>query len=358
MNYKKILRKGTPLILAGGLLTGSIMLSGSEQPTEGENAEEGIPASIDFPLPERLTPKEPIYDKPKQEFLIYSRAYERFTTDDELSTGEIEALEYILDRLVEEIGKKSEELWDINAIRSEAEQKYVTYVLGIKSTDLKELRLHLEKKEEWLASTVDRYWHHGSGKIVNLSTPYTGNIHKQDRGDRRKGEPVYLRNLFNPSKEIEHFKSGLYNSRENLLIRDFIDDYPWEDKIPYSLGLFMGLLLPGLFSYGVRRIRGEEFIGDGENGGTSDYINIIANPVAGFILLDSIHPMVYPVRIAAALVCPYIFPSEKKKTGKVQVEEPETEPPEIEPPKAKIIDPWEVEIPEIKSTLEVRKDSE
>lgn len=278
---------------------------------------------MDFELPDRLTPEQPIYDNPGKEFEVYREAYAQFTLDRVLDTKEITALEFILRKTIMEIEKKTgyvNRIWNLEA--GSEKRKYHEFVGDLRS-DVIELWDHLDLKKAWLDYSQDNFWHHGAGVFAHASGLAKGNLDY---------ESTYKMGL------NEVFAQEFYPKRFRLEIRKLSDDYPFKTKMPYGLGLLLGSVLPGLLVYGTRRLRKEKWE-------TTDTVYSVTNPALGFLLLDSIHPLIYPVRIAASLVYSHVFKESVDRP--IAPQNPIIIPTEAKPAKVKLTDPWEVDIPEI-----------
>ncbi len=340
MNYRYMLRKSTPLVLAGGLLVGSGFMLAAERKLE-PTVEETI-AKAGISLPEKLTPEQPTFDDSKKEYLVYSDLYNAFSADRELNTHEITALESVLSRTDKEIRQKTSETQKNSLVHTPEQREYFEFVRSVAGNDLKAMQTHLAAKEEWVRETHYRFLHHGAGITKQLRLDLNGNIWD-------------LYGTFRPPEDIKRFKSGLYKRRDTLDIKRISDDFPWEDRIPWGAGILLGGILPLLFGYASRKLRGEDILDKAGKGYSpeADIANAALIPVAGFLLLDGIHPLVYPVRLAASLVYPYVFPTGRSTLRPYMKPPKKKKPkPEVKPKNVKIIDPWKVDIPEIKNTLE------
>ncbi len=326
MKYKNIIKKSIPLALAGGLLVGSALYPAHEA-AEEPTVEETI-AAAGITLPERMTPEKPLLGDPTKEYSVFSELYTAFTNDGELDTHEITALEHVLSRTILELQHKTERAYQMKS-KQGRDHFYLTERMA---KDLKELRKHLKAKEEWISTTEGKYWHHGFGASKYLADLDEGNIRDLESVFEPKG--TYLLNV-------------VYNKYPDVVIKTFKEDHPWEDRIPWGAGLLLGGFLPVLFGYASRKLRGENlFDARKQSARYSDIINAVLNPAAGIFLLDGIHPLVYPIRLAASIIYPYVFHTRNRKPKKYK--KPLMNKPKVKP---KIINPWKVEIPEIENIL-------
>ncbi len=323
-------------------------------------------------IPEKLTQQtEDFYKTPEKEFIFYKTAYTEAIGDGVIDSKDVEQLEGILRRTLEEMQKK---VYDKGEIKFLSLPDIAAYrdLYRKRFEDLKELQKHLELKKEWLASDAcqGKFWNYGTGLFMYWDASDNGNI-------TLTGHP----SLFNEGyKGLEAvFKDNFYKENlptlkniGNFNISEPCEEFPAKTKMNYWLGLALGTTLPCL-SFAVlvalreRRMKKRIELNSGEENFLAGHT--LLNPIVGYILLDSLHPLMYPARL---IIPPLIYscvvmnskpapasassspsasspagsPSASSPAGSPKLTRP-TSPSKLEEKIKDIPNPWDIDIPKI-----------
>lgn len=316
MKYRNII--GLVQVAALGSLLGAVSCT----PETVEKYSDKVPELIEngiITMPEHLTQRtDDFYTHPEKEFDFYRKMYVQLTYDGELNSKEIEGLEFVLRKTLEEMDQKVQD--------GDQMRNYLNFRQQMKDGHAKLLE-YLQRKDTWL-ELRDEYWNQGAGMAYLSANDIAVN----------KAQRVFDNN----------FDSSFVKGK----VQNMHKEFPTQEKIPWWLGVLAGAILPGLTSYACRKARKRQM---NEISGLYSFVN----PFLGFLITDSIHPLAYPARLIALPIAieagRYLLNSKKKKATKrwevkIEPEELKVET-EAEPTKMPLTDPWEVDIPEIKEVL-------
>ena len=138
-------------------------------------------------IPQQLIQQTPdFYKDPHKEFEFYRNTYIALAEDGIIDSKDVEKLEYVLGKTVEEIGSKIYNkhgtLRDTFPENVEG-MEYTKLFIKMKQRDLGELRAHLKLKEEWLESKAVKgnFWNYGTGLFFYLGPTNNGNIEESSQ---------------------------------------------------------------------------------------------------------------------------------------------------------------------------------
>jgi len=304
-------------------------------------------------LPDKLTQEgDEFYKNPHKEFRAYRQVFSRMAEDGMIDNKELTKLEVVLDRTMDEIDNK---MYDgLGMIRKSfpetSEGDEYGKIVNEGRMDLKSIREHLERRENWRNNDAAK------GKFVNHGSGLVYYIGLDDN------------NSFILNKRFS--ESTIYKSRAQLLAGGdgFIapetqansDEFPIGSRFPYALGVLLGIVAP--IACGLSSIVRNDREGNKIKAGPEALVSCsLLNSIAGTIVLDSAHPFVYPVRVGIPMAYEAIrwaglhFDKNKgkntvasgKSAKKVKGEASQADLPT--PDKMEIFDPWSVSISDGKS---------
>lgn len=310
-NLVRSAKKGIVIGLASAAIyAGSL---GLIQPTYAQNrADAFVQERTEITLPEKLTQEgDEFYKDPHKEFEFYRNTYRSLAKDGVIDSNDIESLEFVLNKTLGEINGKIYNQHGVlkDSIPSGIETKAYLKFLAVMQKDLDELRVHLRRKEKW--SNTDavqgKFWHYGSGLGF-----YSGH---NDNGNTGMAVNFMLGHRGLPDIFIEN---PVYKTNDELLLGgegfkspttpSLSDEIPAKTRFNYWLGLLGGLAIPGLSILGSSKLRKRKFDG-------GDIAYSIVNPALSWAVLDSIHPVVFPIRL---LAFPAIYETARWIKSKVQ----------------------------------------
>ena len=297
---------------------------------------------------------------PRREFLKYRNAYIDCSRDGLIDSKDLEGLEKILVKTLDEIEKK---MTDSNGqikkhlLESQEGPNYIKFCEGMKN-DWSLIRKHLQLRDKWLKSSAYNgdYINYGIGCIIYFKK--TGELGTVMGGKFRElliqdvaAKTGSLQRLFSEGKSYDREEIYPNLSGKEINSLRIYEEFPAKTKINYWLGLGLGVLIPPIVrNIGVyrKRKRGKVITDDEKK---SEIRRSLAyNSGVGFIILDSIHPVVYPLRLGLPILyetLQWAFGTKKYLNHVDGQKAIEVRKVEKQEPKRDIPNPWDIKIPEI-----------
>ena len=289
-------------VALGAVYAGTLAYRGYAQ-----EAEKASRDSLEQNLPSPLTQQgEDFYKNPEKEFVVYKTAYTKAIGDGVIDSKDIEQLEGILRGTLEEMQKK---IYDQGEIKFLSLPDTAAYrdLYEKRLEDLKELQKHLELKKEWLASDAcqGKFWNYGAGFFVYWNPSDNGNITLTGHISLFEAGYKGLEAVF----KDEFYKENLPTLKNigNFNISEPCEEFPAKTKMNYWLGLALGTMLPFLSFATLSVLRERRMKKKIElNSDETDFLawHTLLNPAFGYLVLDSLHPLVYPARL---IIPPLIY---------------------------------------------------
>lgn len=312
-------------------------------------------ADLPVPLPSPLTQQsEDFYKNPLKEFGAYRDVYFALAKDGVIDGKDISKLEYVLSKTLGEVHSKveSKDKSFLDEMVNSVEGRY--YVDFVKEMDLEHLNTfqnHLELKRRWDQNKAPNkeFIHYGSG--VCFYAP-----------ENQNGEKDRIEGLINRSMLYANPTSDLFGTKSSVRVLEPEEDNPAKTKINYKLGLTLGFMLPsllGILGY-KRKVRAGERKKWDANDSPMPWecgAPLLYSGFLGWAVLDSIHPVFYPVRLGFPLLYEGIqqfryrnkvasaSATSVKNTSPSPTDKRKTEAsPELPAPPADFINPWTINI--------------
>jgi len=310
-NLVRSAKKGIVIGLASAAIyAGSL---GLIQPTYAQNRADAFAQErTEITLPEKLTQEgDEFYKDPHKEFEFYRNTYRSLARDGVIDGNDVESLEFVLNKTLEEInGKIYNQHGGLKeSIPTGIETKAYLKFIGEMKKDLGELKTHLERKEKWSNSNAaqGKFWNYGSGLCFYSGSNDNGNTENAVNyiGGQRGLPKTFIDNpVYKIHDELLLGGEGFKTPE----VKKPSDEIPAKTRFNYWLGLLGGLAIPGLSILGSSKLRRREFDG-------GDIAYSIMNPALSWVVLDSIHPVIFPIRL---LAFPVIYETAKWIKSKVQ----------------------------------------
>lgn len=272
---------------------------------------------VNYSLPQLPSPltqtNADFYLRPEKEFEFYRNTYIQLAEDGVIDIKDTRTLEHVLRTTIEEIDSKVK-LQKINVVdyihqaeTSQAVNDYFEYLRREKKGCL-EMHEHLKLYEEWKNSDAvkGKFLHYGTGIAFRISNANEGNTEDSfcefsyplflANGEQARGLPAIFKEdpLYKQSIRGGYLAAPRVTHPEEEILP--------ETKINYYEGLALGIILP-LITAGVRRIRRNKEEPLREDNLYDSVVGMcLLNAGLGYLILDSIHPLIYPTRIIAPFI--------------------------------------------------------
>ena len=310
-------------------------------------------------MSEKLTQQgDDFYKDAVKEYNAYQRTYITLARDGRIDSKDVAELEKILGQTVKEIDAK---LLDNNGKLKKPAivESMVKFLRAYESmnSDLKLFQKHLRLKEEWLSGYAAKgdFWNYGTG------LGFYGGRTNNGAADRNVDEnELGIDDVINSPED--EFRKSIYVNPTNhkIEVLKLSDEFPTQTKFNYWLGLLGGAIIPqllGASSLIRRHKRGKKI--DEDAVGATMAGRFFLNSLPGFIILDSLHPLVYPVRLGLPAIYEagqWLFgrrdyskdnPTEEKSSEEEKKsikEKPKEKSQEVPDLPTDFIDPWSIDI--------------
>jgi hypothetical protein len=301
----KMIRKNSGIkeTLRNILIAGTLGLSSFGAISPSYSQETNILKKSEFveaPLEEKLTQQgDNFYKDSLKEYDVYKKTYINLARDGRIDSKDIKELEKILSKTIKEIDSK---LFDNNGNlkKPDLAEALVEYLRDYETMnyDLKLLQKHLSLKEKWLSEDAVKgsFWNYGTGLGFYWNGISNGTVHMQ--GYKKSGMDALVNYPHGIRRSIY-----INPTNNNIEVLRLSDEFPAKTKFNYWLGLLGGVIVPQLCGASslIRRYKSEKKI-NRENIDLTIMGNFFLNSLPGFIILDSLHPLVYPIRLGLPAV--------------------------------------------------------